>query len=188
WTARRCCTSWIATASRYRPARHAALPRPAPRTFSPRWACDRKMPTPACGSRWGKATTKRSSTASSVRFPRRWSACARSPAGKDRRGGSRPRRPEAHGRDGIAARGRDPAGARERRQRVNQQEQFRLKVGLAEMLKGGVIMDVQTADQARIAEQAGASAVMALERIPARIRREGGVARMSDPRLIKEIE
>src|SRR2546428_3484489 len=56
------------------------------------------------------------------------------------------------------------------------------------MLKGGVIRDVQTADQARIAEQSGASAVMALERIPARIRREGGVARMSDPRLIKEIE
>ncbi len=71
---------------------------------------------------------------------------------------------------------------------MNQQEQFRLKVGLAEMLKGGVIMDVMTADQARIAEEAGACAVMALERIPARIRREGGVARMSDPRLIKEIE
>ena len=71
---------------------------------------------------------------------------------------------------------------------MNQQEQFRLKVGLAEMLKGGVIMDVQTAEQARIAEEAGAVAVMALERIPARIRREGGVARMSDPRLIKEIE
>jgi pyridoxal 5'-phosphate synthase pdxS subunit len=71
---------------------------------------------------------------------------------------------------------------------VNTQEQFRLKVGLAEMLKGGVIMDVMTADQARIAEEAGAAAVMALERIPARIRREGGVARMSDPRLIKEIE
>src|SRR5574342_677635 len=67
-------------------------------------------------------------------------------------------------------------------------EQFRLKVGLAEMLKGGVIMDVMTADQARIAEESGAAAVMALERIPARIRREGGVARMSDPRLIKEIE
>ncbi|HKQ58390.1 MAG TPA: pyridoxal 5'-phosphate synthase lyase subunit PdxS [Candidatus Eisenbacteria bacterium] len=67
-------------------------------------------------------------------------------------------------------------------------DQFRLKVGLAEMLKGGVIMDVMTPDQARIAEEAGASAVMALERIPARIRREGGVARMSDPRLIKEIE
>ncbi len=67
-------------------------------------------------------------------------------------------------------------------------EAFRLKVGLAEMLKGGVIMDVMTADQAKIAEEAGAAAVMALERIPARIRREGGVARMSDPRLIQEIE
>jgi pyridoxal 5'-phosphate synthase pdxS subunit len=71
---------------------------------------------------------------------------------------------------------------------VNQQEQFRLKVGLAEMLKGGVIMDVMTPDQARIAEEAGAAAVMALERIPARIRREGGVARMSNPKMIKEIE
>jgi pyridoxal 5'-phosphate synthase pdxS subunit len=71
---------------------------------------------------------------------------------------------------------------------VNQQEQFRLKVGLAEMLKGGVIMDVMSAEQARIAEEAGACAVMALERIPALIRREGGVARMSDPKLIKEIE
>ncbi|HTO90259.1 MAG TPA: pyridoxal 5'-phosphate synthase lyase subunit PdxS [Candidatus Sulfotelmatobacter sp.] len=71
---------------------------------------------------------------------------------------------------------------------ANQQEQFRLKVGLAEMLKGGVIMDVMTPDQARIAEEAGAAAVMALERIPARIRREGGVARMSDPKMIKEIE
>jgi pyridoxal 5'-phosphate synthase pdxS subunit len=71
---------------------------------------------------------------------------------------------------------------------VNQPEQFHLKVGLAEMLKGGVIMDVMTADHARIAEEAGAAAVMALERIPARIRREGGVARMSDPGLIKEIE
>ena len=71
---------------------------------------------------------------------------------------------------------------------VNQPDPFRLKVGLAEMLKGGVIMDVMTTDQARIAEEAGAAAVMALERIPARIRREGGVARMSDPRLIKEIE
>jgi len=71
---------------------------------------------------------------------------------------------------------------------VSTQEQFRLKVGLAEMLKGGVIMDVMTPDQARIAEEAGAAAVMALERIPARIRREGGVARMSDPQLIQEIE
>jgi pyridoxal 5'-phosphate synthase pdxS subunit len=71
---------------------------------------------------------------------------------------------------------------------MSNQDQFRLKVGLAEMLKGGVIMDVMTADHARIAEESGAVAVMALERIPARIRREGGVARMSDPRLIKEIE
>jgi pyridoxal 5'-phosphate synthase pdxS subunit len=71
---------------------------------------------------------------------------------------------------------------------VNQQDQFRLNVGLAEMLKGGVIMDVMSADQARIAEESGAAAVMALERIPSRIRREGGVARMSDPKLVKEIE
>ena len=67
-------------------------------------------------------------------------------------------------------------------------DRFRLKVGLAEMLKGGVIMDVMSVEQARIAEEAGAAAVMALERIPSRIRREGGVARMSDPQLIKEIE
>jgi len=61
------------------------------------------------------------------------------------------------------------------------------KVGLAEMLKGGVIMDVVTAEHAVIAEQAGAVAVMALERVPADIRATGGVARMSDPKLIKEI-
>jgi len=64
---------------------------------------------------------------------------------------------------------------------------YKLKVGLAEMLKGGVIMDVTNADQARIAEDAGAVAVMALERIPADIRAHGGVARMSNPRVIKEI-
>jgi pyridoxal 5'-phosphate synthase pdxS subunit len=64
----------------------------------------------------------------------------------------------------------------------------RVKTGLAEMLKGGVIMDVVTADQARIAEDAGACAVMALERVPADIRRDGGVARMSDPQLIAEIQ
>ena len=67
-------------------------------------------------------------------------------------------------------------------------EQFKLKVGLAEMLKGGVIMDVTKAEQAKIAEDAGAVAVMALERIPADIRATGGVARMSDPLLIKEIQ
>jgi pyridoxal 5'-phosphate synthase pdxS subunit len=71
---------------------------------------------------------------------------------------------------------------------MNQQEQFRLKVGLAEMLKGGVIMDVSTPEQAVIAERAGASAVMALERIPADIRRHGGVARMSDPAMIRRIQ
>ncbi|HSE64686.1 MAG TPA: pyridoxal 5'-phosphate synthase lyase subunit PdxS [Thermoanaerobaculia bacterium] len=65
---------------------------------------------------------------------------------------------------------------------------FRVKVGLAEMLKGGVIMDVVNADQARIAEAAGASAVMALERVPADIRRDGGVARMSPVTKIREIQ
>src|ERR1700680_3848535 len=63
----------------------------------------------------------------------------------------------------------------------------RVKRGLAEMLKGGVIMDVVTPEQAKIAEDAGAVAVMALERVPADIRREGGVARMSDPGLITAI-
>lgn len=65
---------------------------------------------------------------------------------------------------------------------------FKLKVGLAEMLKGGVIMDVTNADQAKIAEDAGAVSVMALERIPADIREQGGVARMSNPRLIRDIQ
>lgn len=64
----------------------------------------------------------------------------------------------------------------------------RVKRGLADMLKGGVIMDVVTAEQARIAEEAGAVAVMALERVPADIRREGGVARMADPTKIEEIQ
>jgi len=65
---------------------------------------------------------------------------------------------------------------------------MRVKGGLAEMLKGGVIMDVTTAEQARIAEEAGAVAVMALERVPADIRAEGGVARMADPDKIREIQ
>jgi len=65
---------------------------------------------------------------------------------------------------------------------------FRVKAGLAEMLKGGVIMDVVDAEQARVAEQAGAVAVMALERVPADIRRDGGVARMSDPVMIRGIQ
>ena len=66
-------------------------------------------------------------------------------------------------------------------------EQFRVKVGLAEMLKGGVIMDVTNADQAKIAEDSGASAVMALERVPADIRKEGGVARMASIAKIEQI-
>src|SRR6201996_2338933 len=64
---------------------------------------------------------------------------------------------------------------------------LRLKTGLAEMLKGGVIMDVMNVEQARIAEEAGATSVMALERVPAMIRAEGGVARMANPKLIKQI-
>jgi pyridoxal 5'-phosphate synthase pdxS subunit len=71
---------------------------------------------------------------------------------------------------------------------MNANESFRVKVGLAEMLKGGVIMDVVDASQAKIAEQAGAAAVMALERVPADIRRDGGVARMSPVTKIREIQ
>jgi pyridoxal 5'-phosphate synthase pdxS subunit len=66
-------------------------------------------------------------------------------------------------------------------------DDFRLKVGLAEMLKGGVIMDVTNVEQAKIAEKAGASAVMALERVPSDIRKEGGVSRMASIRIIREI-
>jgi len=68
-----------------------------------------------------------------------------------------------------------------------QKSTWRTKVGLAEMLKGGVIMDVATVEHAVIAEEAGAVAVMALERVPSDIRAQGGVARMSDPKMIKEI-
>ena len=71
---------------------------------------------------------------------------------------------------------------------MDQTDTFRVKVGLAEMLKGGVIMDVVNAEQAKIAEAAGAAAVMALERVPADIRRDGGVARMSPVSKIREIQ
>ena len=67
-------------------------------------------------------------------------------------------------------------------------KQYNLDKNLAESLKGGVIMDVTNAKEAKIAQEAGAVAVMALERVPADIRKEGGVARMSDPKLIKEIK
>jgi pyridoxal 5'-phosphate synthase pdxS subunit len=71
---------------------------------------------------------------------------------------------------------------------VREESTFTTKAGLAEMLKGGVIMDVVTAEQARVAEAAGAAAVMALERVPADIRADGGVARMSDPTMIESIQ
>src|SRR5438067_11411045 len=71
---------------------------------------------------------------------------------------------------------------------MREESTFRVKSGLAEMLKGGVIMDVVTPEQARVAGDAGAAAVMALERVPADIRRDGGVARMSDPLMIKGIQ
>jgi pyridoxal 5'-phosphate synthase pdxS subunit len=71
---------------------------------------------------------------------------------------------------------------------MQEEATFRVKAGLAEMLKGGVIMDVVDSAQARIAEAAGACAVMALERVPADIRRDGGVARMSDPAMIRAIQ
>jgi pyridoxal 5'-phosphate synthase pdxS subunit len=75
-----------------------------------------------------------------------------------------------------------------RRTKMKTDDSFRVKVGLAEMLKGGVIMDVVDASQAKIAEDAGAAAVMALERVPADIRRDGGVARMSPVSKIREIQ
>merc|ERR1712078_785243 len=71
---------------------------------------------------------------------------------------------------------------------AKQRGTFAVKTGLAQMLKGGVIMDVVNPEQAKIAEEAGACAVMALERVPADIRKDGGVARMSDPKMIKEIK
>src|ERR1700756_5093511 len=75
-----------------------------------------------------------------------------------------------------------------RSSQVNQTGTARVKRGMAEMLKGGVIMDVVTPEQARIAEGAGAVAVMALERVPADIRAQGGVSRMSDPDMIEGIK
>lgn len=77
---------------------------------------------------------------------------------------------------------------RKESQIIPEKGSFEVKVGLAEMLKGGVIMDVTTAEQAKIAEDAGAVAVMALERIPADIRAQGGIARMSNPELIEGIQ
>jgi pyridoxal 5'-phosphate synthase pdxS subunit len=81
-----------------------------------------------------------------------------------------------------------PAWAGATLDRMRDEATFRVKAGLAEMLKGGVIMDVVTPEHAKVAEDAGAAAVMALERVPADIRRDGGVARMSDPMMIRGIQ
>jgi pyridoxal 5'-phosphate synthase pdxS subunit len=100
--------------------------------------------------------------------------------------------------DGTGGEALDPSGRQLLRARVRDGRRrqtmtetttgtLRLKTGLAEMLKGGVIMDVTNAEQARIAEDAGAVAVMALERVPADIRKEGGVARMADPAIVEAI-
>jgi pyridoxal 5'-phosphate synthase pdxS subunit len=86
----------------------------------------------------------------------------------------------------------EPAGSacagRDKIMMMRDEATFTVKCGLAEMLKGGVIMDVVTPEQAKVAEDAGAAAVMALERVPADIRRDGGVARMSDPEMISAIQ
>ncbi len=88
---------------------------------------------------------------------------------------------------GVYSNGNGTNGTATNGSGVPQKSTWRNKIGLAEMLKGGVIMDVVNVEQARIAEEAGAVAVMALERVPADIRKDGGVARMSDPRMIREI-
>src|SRR5471030_1497226 len=90
----------------------------------------------------------------------------------------------------LARTGRSYTSATMSEQRENPRDEatFTVKAGLAEMLRGGVIMDVVTPEQAKVAEYAGAAAVMALERVPADIRRDGGVARMSDPEMITGIQ
>src|SRR5437867_2313047 len=108
-----------------------------------------------------------------------------------------PTRPSCCGSDGRGGQGAEYTGRAGYRATAspiswrftmdNETGTLRVKTGLAEMLKGGVIMDVTTAEHAKIAEDAGAVAVMALERVPADIRKEGGVARMADPARITEI-
>ena len=87
----------------------------------------------------------------------------------------------------FTGRDNETAVADSQQQQQSEQQQakgtFTVKAGLAQMLKGGIIMDVVNAQQARIAEEAGACAVMALEKVPADIRRDGGVARMADPKV-----
>src|SRR5215470_11085621 len=93
-------------------------------------------------------------------------------------------RPQEHSLPGLSAAIREEGPMSENN---GTSTSLRLKVGLAEMLKGGVIMDVMSVEQAEVAEKAGATAVMALERVPAIIRAEGGVSRMANPKLIKQI-
>lgn len=100
----------------------------------------------------------------------------------------RERRGEMEGNGVVAVYNNNGSGLSENSSSSKKTVSYAVKVGLAQMLRGGVIMDVVDAAQARIAEEAGAVAVMALERVPADIRAEGGVARMSDPSMIKEIK
>src|SRR6516162_8225796 len=93
-------------------------------------------------------------------------------------------RPHEHSLPGLSAAIREEGPMSENN---GTSTSLRLKVGLAEMLKGGVIMDVMSVEQAEVAEKSGAAAVMALERVPAIIRSEGGVARMANPKMIREI-
>lgn len=95
---------------------------------------------------------------------------------------------KSNGKPNVKTEGRAPAEVSEvARETKNVANLWRVKVGLAEMLKGGVIMDVTNVEQARIAEDAGACAVMALERVPSDIRKEGGVARMASTKIIRDI-
>ena len=138
--------------------------------------------------RSARSTTPRTPRPSCARTPACCRSCRRSPTGSTR----------ATRRSTTTASGRSASSKSVQRHRpctgvatmpgMRDESTFRVKAGLAEMLKGGVIMDVVNAEQAKIAEDAGAAAVMALERVPADIRRDGGVARMSDPILIKGIQ
>ena len=168
-----------------RPWARAAAGAPAAPTRSTRCRAAR---------RWSASSSRSCRCRSTSACSRRCSAAGCSAATRRRWSGS-PRRWRRIG-PRCATRRQDTAahfGHRVRRpgptmQAMRDEATFRVKAGLAEMLKGGVIMDVVDAEQAKIAEDAGAAAVMALERVPADIRRDGGVARMSDPLLIKGIQ
>src|SRR5208283_696748 len=117
-------------------------------------------------------------------IPCGYSCASRHYCASGRRGGPAA---TAGGLGGQSGRGQEIFNRRRSYAMWEYDQQMKLKVGLAEMLKGGVIMDVTTAEEARIAEYAGATAVMALERVPSDIRKEGGVARMASIRIIRDI-